>query len=260
MTGHFLIKKNKMERGLALKNFNLNQTLFVFGIGHFTKPSELKEHLDKKLTGIKRIMMPSNRRSGFAFIEMSSISSAKKLQRLKNLKYRGKQLKIIPYSPGIDLTRFQSEGNLRRIFISKIPKNWENENLLEVFSGFEKLVTAYIIKPRQNDKPKGIGYAIFETAEAAAKAASICSKQMKERIPSTNEQKGGSGRRKEGDHPGVRALDRTQLEIIQGGVPLIELRQQWLKPTKSSYHLMVEKLRHRQSNVRINTEIQGLSL
>lgn len=232
---------------------SLELTIFLFGIDNSTKSSELKSYLEKKTTGIRSVKLPDKKKSGYAFVQMESASSFKKLLSLKGLKLNGRQLQLVPYSSGSDLKKLQRKVNSKRIFISKIPSNWKDEDLLDLFGRFGKIENAYIIRRRKNNKSRGFGYAIFETEEAAARVASLGSVKTQETtlLVKMHEPKHKQAIKEEEGRPDSLKVESPGLKI-QPETPFLKLKGQHTKPTKSSYHLVTGSYFHLESNIRIN--------
>lgn len=152
---------------------NKQLTVFVTGLCGLIKKEDLESFFNLQCGGSVSIVLPDKKSAGHAFVEMDSPETLQRILKLKNLTFNGREIQIKPYVEGKDLKRFKDEINSRRVFVSRIPKNWSDKFFQEIFSSFGKIETAYIIRNRKSKKSKGFGYIVYESKETALKITSL---------------------------------------------------------------------------------------
>lgn len=164
--------KNKTSSKIHT-NFNKKLTVFITGLSGLIKKEDLTAYLNLKCQGAISVALPNKRNAGYAFVEMDSPDSVQKILKMKNLIFNDREIQIRPFVEGKDLQRFKNEINSRRLFVSRIPKDWSDQFFTKIFCSFGKIETAYIIRKRKTKKSKGFGYIVYENKETALKIASL---------------------------------------------------------------------------------------
>lgn len=161
---------------------NKRKTIFLTGLSGLTKKKKLLEFLKLKFQGVISINLPNKRNSGYAFIQIESEDAVKRILEVKTFTFEDRELQLTPFIARNNLEKFREELNSRRVFVSKIPKNWTDDKFREFFALFGDLENAYIIRRRKNKKSRGFGFAVYKEKGTALQVASQEFVSFKDRI------------------------------------------------------------------------------
>lgn len=163
-------KKNKTrtsQKKIHPRTNGKHLTVFLTGLCGLTERNHLHDFLASKCKGIIDVSLPKKANAGYAFVDFKDAKSVKKALGKGTLRYKGRELLMKPYIKGEGLKKYQKEVNSRRIFVSRIPLDWDNEKFIDLFGALGDLESGYIIKDRQTGESKGFGYATYTNKEDA---------------------------------------------------------------------------------------------
>lgn len=103
---------------------------------------------------------------GFCILKFSNKSSVEKILEKKDHKIEGRLVTCRPYLSGERLHKSQIQKKNKKIYISELPKETTNSDIVDVFSKFGRVEAGYTLRDKENQHSKGFGFVVFEEEEA----------------------------------------------------------------------------------------------
>lgn len=143
-----------------------NNYVFVGGLKASFKEETIQKFFGK-FGKIESIDLKKNKEKedfnrGFCVIKFIDPEVAERLIRIKDHKIGKRLVTCRKYLKGNQLAQQKTDINLRKIYISNLPKKAENEGIIKLFSTFGKVEAGYTLKNEQTGFSKGFGFVIFD--------------------------------------------------------------------------------------------------
>lgn len=146
--------------------------MFVGGLAHWISEEDLKTHFS--IFGrIEKIKIPKNPKTriskGYCFIffkDKEALDSVLKFPKSHKIKNRVLDCQeALGDAKNRDQQKYE-EVNRRRVFIANVSPEATDKNLVDYFSKYGKLKSAYLMKEKKEKEPK-IGYIVFHNSSSA---------------------------------------------------------------------------------------------
>lgn len=140
------------------------------------KTTESKKKLERLLNSIGLtnfvILNPpkinSSKTATFMIIELADEISYQSILKLQNLEYENRLLHVKKYLTGNQLKKEKERTRHLRLFLNRIPRKWDHNDLLYFFSKkFGPVEEACVMTDSENGNSRGMGYIIFTKPEQA---------------------------------------------------------------------------------------------
>lgn len=148
--------------------------IFVAGLNGETSKKSILSFFNEIYPGCTRVDLPvqkdqPNISKGFAILFLENENDYNKILSKKDFLIEGRLVHARPFKTGNDLTKFKEKFNKRKLYVSKIPKNWGNDMLLSCFLRFGGIEDCFIINDPITGTSQGFGFVIFFDLEPVRK-------------------------------------------------------------------------------------------
>ena len=201
------------------KKENPRLMVFLSGLSGISNEKGILSYLRSRVRGVIGISFPKKPSSGYAFVTMKDEAAKQQILRAKNLKYKKRELKAKEFLSGSKLSKFKSTLNNRRLFVCSLPVSTKDSELIEFFSEFGEVETAYLIRDRITKKPKSFGYVLYKDVETAREVAGFKSIRFKRKKIKVQIHQGKSGAKSPSDGNDSRYIKKTD---EKGQIPFSE--------------------------------------
>lgn len=113
---------------------------------------------------------------GFCLIKFIKVKSARRVIEIKNHTLMGRLVTCREYLKGEQLKEGKKSKNDKKIYISGLPTNTTNIDIIKAFSFFGEVESGYTLKETSTGLSKGFGFVTFESKTSVDKALKSVSK------------------------------------------------------------------------------------
>ena len=159
---------------------NTQNVVFVGGVKACFTQQDIGDYFSQ-FGEIASIKMKKSRKKktinrGFCLIKFSKVRSARRVIEIKNHSILGRLVTCREYLKGEQLKQGKRNKNDKKIYISGLPKQTSNFDIITAFSIFGEVESGYTLKEQSTGMSKGFGFVTFVTKQAADKALSSSNK------------------------------------------------------------------------------------
>lgn len=150
-------------------------TLFVGGLSFNIQEKDLYNYFSdfgtvKKVNLLRR--KDNGLSKGFAFIFFKDLKGLNRVLKKEDHYILGRKVDCQHAQERPEKKAHSANFNKRRIFVGKLSKDTSDADLIEAFSAFGKVKSAYVIKDSRTERSLNFGYVVFKELRAAENALS----------------------------------------------------------------------------------------
>lgn len=155
-----------MSQNIISNEFvNQNCCVFVGGLKATFTEEILQKHFstfgEVESVTLKKNKKNKNINRGFCIVKFKCPNAVERMLGVKDHYIKKRLVTCRPYLKGEELKQSKSQKNNRKIYISGLPKETTNQDILEAFSKFGKVEAGYTLHDEEKGESKGFGFVTF---------------------------------------------------------------------------------------------------